>query len=307
MANSIYTDLAMESRELNPDIQGISEQTEETEEYAVSRIKIETHEAASKLEKPIGLYVTLDAPALAQRPLPLFEEVSRALAEEITHMAGSLPERGTVLVVGLGNRAITPDSLGPRVAERIYVTRHINEYMPNALPRPVRSVCSVAPGVLGVTGVETMEVVRGVAEHIKPDLIIAIDALASRRAARISTTIQLTDTGISPGSGVGNTRKGLTPQVFGVPVIAIGVPMVVHAATISQEVISLIADKTGLHGDEEQLRGLAAEVISENLGPLVVTPKDIDAIVEDMSRVIADAINLALFRTDYEDVRMLIA
>ena len=307
MANSIYTDLAMESRELNPDIQGISEQTEETEEYAVSRIKIETHEAASKLEKPIGLYVTLDAPALAQRPLPLFEEVSRALAEEITHMAGSLPERGTVLVVGLGNRAITPDSLGPRVAERIYVTRHINEYMPNALPRPVRSVCSVAPGVLGVTGVETMEVVRGVAEHIKPDLIIAIDALASRRAARISTTIQLTDTGISPGSGVGNTRKGLTPQVFGVPVIAIGVPMVVHAATISQEVISLIADKTGLHGDEEKLRGLAAEVINENLGPLVVTPKDIDAIVEDMSRVIADAINLALFRTDYEDVRMLIA
>ena len=307
MANSIYTDLAMESRELNPDIQGISEQTEETEEYAVSRIKIETHEAASKLEKPIGLYVTLDAPALAQRPLPLFEEVSRALAEEITHMAGSLPERGTVLVVGLGNRAITPDSLGPRVAERIYVTRHINEYMPNALPRPVRSVCSVAPGVLGVTGVETMEVVRGVAEHIKPDLIIAIDALASRRAARISTTIQLTDTGISPGSGVGNTRKGLTPQVFGVPVIAIGVPMVVHAATISQEVISLIADKTGLHGDEEKLRGLAAEVINENLGPLVVTPKDIDTIVEDMSRVIADAINLALFRTDYEDVRMLIA
>ncbi|MBQ4610294.1 MAG: GPR endopeptidase [Clostridia bacterium] len=297
----------MESRELNPDIQGISEQTEETEEYAVSRIKIETHEAASKLEKPIGLYVTLDAPALAQRPLPLFEEVSRALAEEITHMAGSLPERGTVLVVGLGNRAITPDSLGPRVAERIYVTRHINEYMPNALPRPVRSVCSVAPGVLGVTGVETMEVVRGVAEHIKPDLIIAIDALASRRAARISTTIQLTDTGISPGSGVGNTRKGLTPQVFGVPVIAIGVPMVVHAATISQEVISLIADKTGLHGDEEKLRGLAAEVINENLGPLVVTPKDIDTIVEDMSRVIADAINLALFRTDYEDVRMLIA
>ncbi|MBQ2985816.1 MAG: GPR endopeptidase, partial [Clostridia bacterium] len=278
MANSIYTDLAMESRELNPDIQGISEQTEETEEYAVSRIKIETHEAASKLEKPIGLYVTLDAPALAQRPLPLFEEVSRALAEEITHMAGSLPEKGTVLVVGLGNRAITPDSLGPRVAERIYVTRHINEYMPNALPRPVRSVCSVAPGVLGVTGVETMEVVRGVAEHIKPDLIIAIDALASRRAARISTTIQLTDTGISPGSGVGNTRKGLTPQVFGVPVIAIGVPMVVHAATLSQEVISLIADKTGLHGDEEKLRGLAAEVISENLGPLVVTPKDIDAI-----------------------------
>jgi len=307
MANSIYTDLAMESRELNPDIQGVTEQIEESEGYAVSRIRIETNEAARKLEKPIGQYITLDAPALAQRPLPLFEEVSRALAEEIMHMCGALSDKATVLVVGLGNRSITPDSLGPRVAERIYVTRHINEYMPEALPHPVRSVCSVAPGVLGVTGVETMEIVRGVAEHIKPDLIIAIDALASRRAARISTTIQLTDTGISPGSGVGNTRKGLNSQAFGVPVIAIGVPMVVHAATISQEVISLIADKTGLHGDEEKLRGLAAEVINESLGPMVVTPKDIDAIVEDMSLVIADAINLALFKADYDDIRMLTA
>ena len=240
------------------------------------------------------------------------KQISCNRREDIWLMPGGMPigvslYADGVLVVGLGNRSITPDSLGPRVAERIYVTRHINEYMPDALPRPVRSVCSVAPGVLGVTGVETMEIDRGVAEHIKPDLIIAIDALASRRAARISTTIQLTDTGISPGSGVGNTRKGLTSQAFGVPVIAIGVPMVVHAATISQEVISLIADKTGLHGDEEKLRGLAAEVISESLGPLVVTPKDIDTIAEDMSRVIADAINLALFKADYEDVRMLIA
>ncbi len=307
MSNSIYTDLAMESRELNPDISGITEHTEEKQDYSVSRIKIETHQAAAKLDKPMGLYVTLDSPSLANRPLTLFEEISKALSGEITHMFGSLGDKATVLVVGLGNRAITPDSLGPRTAEKIFVTRHINEYMPEALPRPVRSVCSVAPGVLGSTGVETMEVVRGIAEHIKPDLIIAVDALASRRAARISTTIQLTDTGISPGSGVGNTRKGLTEQVFGVPVIAIGVPMVVHAATISQEVISLIADKTGLHGDEEKLRGLAAEVISENLGPMVVTPKDIDAIVEDMSRIIGDAINLALFDADYNHIRMLTA
>lgn len=307
MSNSIYTDLAMESRELNPDIRGVTEHTEEKQDYSVSRIKIETHQAAAKLDKPMGLYVTLDSPALANRHLPLFEEISKALSQEIMHISGYLPDKATVLVVGLGNRAITPDSLGPRTAEKVFVTRHINEYMPEALPGPVRSVCSVAPGVLGSTGVETMEVIRGIAEHIKPDLIIAVDALASRRAARISTTIQLTDTGISPGSGVGNTRKGLTEEVFGVPVIAIGVPMVVHAATISQEVISLIADKTGLHGDEEKLRSLAAEVISENLGPMVVTPKDIDAIVEDMSRIISDAINLALFDADYEHIRMLTA
>ena len=176
--------------------------------------------------------------------------------------------------------------------------------MPDALPGTVRSVCSVAPGVLGVTGIETMEIVRGVKEYAKPDMIIAIDALASRRAARINTTIQLTDTGISPGSGIGNNRKGLNSEVFGVPVIAIGVPLVVHAATITQEVISLIADKTGLHGDEEKLKRLAEQVISENLGQMVVTPKDI---VEDMSGIIATGINMALFGKSFEDVRMLIA
>ena len=307
MANSIYTDLAMESRELNPDIQGVAEQKEEAGEWAVSRITIETEEAARKLDKPIGLYVTLDAPALTGRHPTLFDQVSHALSQELIHMFGSLPQKATVLVVGLGNRSITPDSLGPKVAERIFVTRHINQYMPEVLPSPVPSVCAVSPGVLGMTGVETMELVRGTAERIRPDLIIAVDSLASRRAARISTTIQLTDTGICPGSGVGNSRKGLNEQTLGVPVIAIGVPMVVHAATISQEVISLIADKTGLHGDEEKLKDLAAEVINDNMGPMVVTPKDIDTIASDMSHIISDAINLALFGDSYEDIRMLIA
>ena len=270
MSSGIRTDLALESRELNPDIEGVEEQTEERERMTVSRIKITDRTAAEKLDKPIGKYVTLDAPELC-------------------------------------NRSITSDSLGPRVAERIYVTRHVTEYMPDALPGTVRSVCSVAPGVLGVTGIETMEIVRGVKEYAKPDMIIAIDALASRRAARINTTIQLTDTGISPGSGIGNNRKGLNSEAFGVPVIAIGVPLVVHAATITQEVISLIADKTGLHGDEEKLKRLAEQVISENLGQMVVTPKDIDSIVEDMSGIIATGINMALFGKSFEDVRMLIA
>ena len=235
------------------------------------------------------------------------EQMSAALSEELRDMFTGLKDDATVLVVGLGNRSITSDSLGPRVAERIYVTRHVTEYMPDALPGTVRSVCSVAPGVLGVTGIETMEIVRGVKEYAKPDMIIAIDALASRRAARINTTIQLTDTGISPGSGIGNNRKGLNSEAFGVPVIAIGVPLVVHAATITQEVISLIADKTGLHGDEEKLKRLAEQVISENLGQMVVTPKDIDSIVEDMSGIIATGINMALFGKSFEDVRMLIA
>ena len=307
MPFSIRTDLAMEARELHPSLSGVTEESEEHEGVAVTRIALTTDDAAARLEKRKGRYVTLDAPELSARPLDLFERVSRALSNELSRLMEGLGTCENVLVVGLGNRAITPDSLGPRVVESIYVTRHIKQYMPDALPGPVRAVSAVAPGVLGVTGVETMEIVRGVVEHCKPDLVIAVDALASRRAARISTTVQLTDAGISPGAGVGNNRSGLDRETLGVPVIAIGVPLVVFATTISQDTISLIADETGLHNDEERLKELAAKVIAEHIGELIVTPKEIDSIVADMTRIVADGINMALFGADYGEVRMLIA
>ena len=307
MPFSIRTDLAMEARELHPSLSGVTEESEEHEGVAVTRIALTTDDAAARLEKRKGRYVTLDAPELSARPLDLFERVSRALSNELSRLMEGLGTCENVLVVGLGNRAITPDSLGPRVGESIYVTRHIKQYMPDALPGPVRAVSAVAPGVLGVTGVETMEIVRGVVEHCKPDLVIAVDALASRRAARISTTVQLTDAGISPGAGVGNNRTGLDRETLGVPVIAIGVPLVVFATTISQDTISLIADETGLHNDEERLKELAAKVIAEHIGELIVTPKEIDSIVADMTRIVADGINMALFGADYGEVRMLIA
>lgn len=307
MPFSIRTDLAMEARELHPSLSGVTEESEEHEGVAVTRIALTTDDAAARLEKRKGRYVTLDAPELSARPLDLFERVSRALSNELSRLMEGLGTCENVLVVGLGNRAITPDSLGPRVVESIYVTRHIKQYMPDALPGPVRAVSAVAPGVLGVTGVETMEIVRGVVEHCKPDLVIAVDALASRRSARISTTVQLTDAGISPGAGVGNNRTGLDRETLGVPVIAIGVPLVVFATTISQDTISLIADETGLHNDEERLKELAAKVIAEHIGELIVTPKEIDSIVADMTRIVADGINMALFGADYGEVRMLIA
>lgn len=307
MPFSIRTDLAMEARELHPSLSGVTEESEEHEGVAVTRIALTTDDAAARLEKRKGRYVTLDAPELSARPLDLFERVSRALSNELSRLMEGLGTCENVLVVGLGNRAITPDSLGPRVVESIYVTRHIKQYMPDALPGPVRAVSAVAPGVLGVTGVETMEIVRGVVEHCKPDLVIAVDALASRRAARISTTVQLTDAGISPGAGVGNNRTGLDRETLGVPVIAIGVPLVVFATTISQDTISLIADETGLHNDEERLKELAAKVIAEHIGELIVTPKEIDSIVADMTRIVAEGINMALFGADYGEVRMLIA
>jgi spore protease len=161
--------------------------------------------------------------------------------------------------------------------------------------------------VLGITGIETLEIVRGVAEHVKPNLILIIDSLASRRAARISTTIQISDAGISPGSGVGNTRAGMNSETFGVPVIALGVPLVVYASTISQDTIGLIASETGLHQDEQHMKDLAEKVSEEHMDSLVVTPKDIDSIVTDMSRILADAINMALFGNSYQEVRALIA
>ena len=307
MPFSIRTDLAMEARELHPSLSGVTEEKEELEGVSVSRIALTQDEAAKRLGKRKGRYITLDAPELVARPLDLFERVSRTLADELSRLISGIGACENVLVVGLGNRAITPDSLGPRVVESVYVTRHIKQYMPEALPGPVRAVSAVAPGVLGVTGVETMELVRGVVEHCKPDLVIAVDSLASRRAARISTTVQLTDTGISPGAGVGNNRTGIDRETLGVPVIAIGVPLVVFATTISQDTISLIADETGLHNDEERLKELAAKVIAEHIGELIVTPKEIDSIVADMTRIVADGINMALFGADYAEVRMLIA
>lgn len=304
---NIYTDLACEAREMNADIEGVTEKTETDGEIEIKRIEILNNEAAEKLGKAKGVYVTIDAPQLVMRPLDLFERVIERLAAEIRNLLKCRPEEATVLVIGLGNHNVTPDSLGPLTAEKIHVTRHIKEHVPEAFDFPVSAVCSIAPGVLGLTGVETFDVVKGVVENVKPDVIIAVDSLASRRAARISSTVQLCDAGISPGSGVGNLRDSISRESLGVPVIAIGVPLVVYASTISQDTISLIADETGLHNDEEKLKALAEKVISEHIGPMIVTPKDIDSIVEDMSDIIAAAINRALFGEKYEEVKNLTA
>lgn len=306
----IYTDLAAEMRELNPQLDGINETEAQDGEIKIKRIEILSDAAAERLGKARGRYTTLDAEALTQRPLDLFAHMSQCLRHELLSLVpltGAELKRGTVLIVGLGNRGVTPDSLGPRTAEKVFVTRHIKEHVPEAFDFEIPSVCAIAPGVLGVTGVETTDIVLGVVNKVKPDLIIAVDALASRRAARISTTVQLSDSGISPGSGVGNTRADLSLEKLGVPVIAVGVPLVVYASTISQDTISLIADETGLHGDEERLKELAEQVIAKHMGDFIVTPKDIDVIVEDMSGIIADAINSALFGENLEQVRNLLA
>ena len=301
MKADIRTDLAMEAREMHAAGTGVSEQNEQREGYAISRIRIETDEAAKALGKAKGLYVTIDAPELNYGGAA----VTEAVAKELSAMMSGLD--GTALVAGLGNRAVTPDALGPRTAEKILVTRHIKQYMADAIPHHVRSVCAVSPGVLGVTGIETMEMIKGAAASSQPAVIIAIDSLASRRTERIGCTIQLCDAGLQPGAGVGNARSGLDRQSMGVPVIAIGVPLVVYASTISRDTVGLIAGELGLMNNEESVKELAAKAISEKTGELIVTPKEIDALIGSMSAILSNAINMALFGTDHAELKSLIA
>lgn len=307
MYGNIHTDLAMEARESNSALNGVSEERTDNEHYSVSRIKIDTDEAASALQKSKGLYITIEAPDLVLRESELIKAVTEALSAELTGLIDKGGTSGTVLVVGLGNRAVTPDALGPKTAEKILVTRHIKQYMPDAIPNGVRSVCAVSPGVLGVTGIETMEVIQGIVERSKPSLIIAIDSLSSRRTERIASTIQLCDAGIQPGAGVGNIRSELDEASLGIPVIAVGVPLVVYASTISRDTIGLIASELGLLGNEEKIKELAAKAISEKTGELIVTPKEIDSLIECTSTILADGINMCLFGKDYAEVRSLIA
>ena len=307
MYGNIHTDLAMEARESNSALNGVSEERTDNEHYSVSRIKIDTDEAASALQKSKGLYITIEAPDLVLSEPELIKAVTEALSAELTGLIDKGGTSGTVLVVGLGNRAVTPDALGPKTAEKILVTRHIKQYMPDAIPNGVRSVCAVSPGVLGVTGIETMEVIQGIVERSKPSLIIAIDSLSSRRTERIASTIQLCDAGIQPGAGVGNIRSGLDEASLGIPVIAVGVPLVVYASTISRDTIGLIASELGLLGNEEKIKELAAKAISEKTGELIVTPKEIDSLIECTSTILADGINMCLFGKDYAEVRSLIA
>ena len=220
-------------------------------------------------------------------------ETRRALAHELAAtLADMLPKaRKSVLVVGLGNRNVTPDSLGPRTAERILVTRHMAGCLPEDVQRDMASVSAASPGVLGVTGMETAEILRGMVAHVQPDAVIAIDALAARSSSRIASTIQIADTGITPGSGVGNHQKALDERTLGVPVIAVGVPLVVYASTIASDALCALGDG---EMEEERIAACVEQVVSERLGEMVVTPREVDALVERMAGVLADGINQAL-------------
>ncbi len=303
----INLDLAVEAHEIvrgqtGREIPGVTVDREKYENCSVTIVKIVEESAEQLMGKPKGNYITIDAPTLRDNNRAAQQEVAEVLAKKLTSLF-NLPENANVLVVGLGNWHATPDALGPKVIDLSMVTRHLYKYAPEELRGGMRSVSAIAPGVLGITGIETAEIIKGVVEKIQPELIIVADSLAAGNVDRIATTIQIADTGISPGSGIGNKRAGINKDSMGVNVIAIGVPTVVHAAVIAQVTVEQFLEqlKTSpmLYQIYKNLRpDFTQQVINNVLQPfagnLMVTPKEIDSLILNISRIVAGGISMAL-------------
>lgn len=292
---NVRTDLALEQRERfvsdQIEIPGVAveETYDDMCEVRVTTVRIETENGAAVMGKPVGNYITLEAPKMAEADESYHREISGKLMEVLE---GCLPEKEdgqSILIIGLGNRNVTPDALGPLVVEHLDITRHlVKEYGKYALGGEAdRLVSAVVPGVMGQTGMETVEIVRGIVEETEPDYVIAIDALAARSVRRLNRTIQIADTGIAPGSGVGNHRNAITEETVGVPVIAIGVPTVVDAATIVGDSIEEYVAKCR----DEGMRENKEHLIPPYLYGMFVTPKDIDETMERTSYTISEALN----------------
>ena len=273
----IRTDLALELREMfAEEIAGVESLARDNDGITVTHVKITTEEGAEKIGKPVGNYVTVEIDKDILENEDVFERGAKAVNNELKKLLSPM-DLSSVLIVGLGNRYITPDSLGPKVAGKVTVTRHITKEGGVGYDFGIRPVSAISPGVLGITGIETLEIVQGVKEKTNPSVIIVIDALAARSVERLGNTIQISDTGISPGSGVGNNRKELTESAIGVPVVAIGVPMVVDVQTLAYDMF-----------------GSIPENISRKDRNMIVTPNDVDSISEEISDIIAEGLNMAL-------------
>ncbi len=296
MNNKIRTDLALEARESFPEdnveIRGVelTENYDEKSNIRISTVIIKDEKGATAMQKPMGTYITIEAPDMFQSDKDYHKPVSDEIAKQLRNLAGDL-KREEILVVGLGNREVTPDALGPQVVDNLFITRHlIREYGPDFKEKhQLGSVSAISPGVMAQTGMETLEIIKGIIDETHPKLLIVIDALASRSVSRVNTTIQLTDTGISPGSGVGNNRKALNQESLGTKVIALGVPTVVDAATIVADSLMKYM-KTG-NFTENEINQFISEVQEKQIDNMFVTPKNIDESVKRLSYTVSEAIN----------------
>ena len=292
----IRTDLALETTERfaeeNAEIRGVEvhEEYDEEKDVRTTVVKIVTENGAKSMGRPQGTYITIEAPELSTSD----EDYHREISEEIsTHLRKliDLKQEKSVLVVGLGNAAITADALGPQVVDNLLMTRHIiKEYGLRGIKHEkMHRISGIAPGVMAQTGMETAEIVQGIVSETKPDVVVAIDALAARSVRRLSRTIQITDTGIHPGSGVGNHRNGLTEENLQVKVIGIGVPTVVDAATIVHDSMAHLLDTL----EETEQKEFLDEMIAPNLYSMFVTPKDVDETIKYLSFTISEGLNIA--------------
>lgn len=339
---SVRTDLAREAHQMavekrgdESDIPGVRIEENTEEGITTSWIWIDNQAGSRELGKVPGTYLTIEVPALRTKDSLLEKRVSEHFAEQFQRFLAEvgIGEDASCLVIGLGNWNVTADALGPLVVENTVVTRHLFELMPESVDEGYRPVSALSPGVLGITGIETSEIVHGVVEKAQPDFVIAFDSLASRALTRVNTTIQVADTGIHPGSGVGNKRKALTKETLGVPVISIGVPTVVDAVTIAHDTIDYVLSHLGreVHGvrgnpldphnrptvkelknyqtppetrsrmmgmfgelESEEKRQLIHEVLSPLGQNLIVTPKEVDAFIGNMAKLLANGMNCAL-------------
>jgi len=293
------TDLALEAREIwqestekTTKLSGVKAMKRRREGYPITRVDILDAEGEEALGKPRGTYVTVDLATYWQRREDFFRRAVRSVGAELKEL---LPKEGSVLVVGLGNEAMTPDAIGPLALKNLLITRHLLSAMPRHFSG-FRSVSVLRTGVLGTTGLESAETVRAIVEQTKPGLVIAVDALASRRTERVCAAVQLSDTGIAPGSGVGNHRAALDRKTLGVPVAAVGVPTVVDAATLAAD---LLEESGAAEIDPERLR--------QGHANFMVTPRDIDAQVRDLAKVVGYGINWALQQLDIDEITALLS
>ena len=340
---NIRTDLARESHELaakrnrsqDSAIPGVRIEENTDEGITTSWIWIENDQGAEEMGKVPGTYLTIEAPDLRSRDSVFSQKVATHFSDQFARFLeeAGIGKNDSCLIVGLGNWNVTADALGPLVVKHTMVTRHLFELEPESVQDGYRSVSALSPGVLGLTGLETSDIVRGVVDKAKPDFVIAFDSLASRALTRVNTTIQVADTGINPGSGVGNQRKALTRETLGVPVIAIGVPTVVDAVTIAYDTIDFVTSHLGreIHGEksnpldphnrptvndlrnyqpprgtsqevlgmfghleEQEKRQLIHEVLSPLGQNLIVTPKEVDSFIANVAKMIANGVNCAL-------------
>lgn len=315
---TIRTDLAMEQKERfesdHVEVSGVvlEEEYDEEREIKITTVRIETENGAKMMGKPVGTYLTLEVPDMASADDGYHREISETLAgflekyveNEETKKEHSKEKGCSILTVGLGNREVTPDALGPYVVDQLNITRHMVQEYGRYGVEESRIVSAIVPGVMAQTGMETAEIVRGVVKETKPDMILVIDALAARSSKRLNRTIQISDAGIHPGAGVGNHRSVITKETMGIPVIAIGVPTVVDAATIVNDTmenfIAALETSENLKGVGVVLQGynsaekyeLVKELIAPHLNGMFVTPKDIDETIRRISYTVSEALNL---------------